>query len=110
MAMFENEVLESDDALVAELALSKTTERRFPEPSEAKGGNALVEPKPGPKGRYKRTESQMIASLNGSPMKESAYVLDRIAKLEDKISELMGAVSQKSREYIIAERPDLAKY
>lgn len=105
--MFENEVLEVEECSP-------------PEPSAALGilnvitdetkHLRITESKPGPKGRVKRTEAQMIASMNGSPMKESAYVLDRIAKLEDKISELMGAVSQKSREYILAERPELSKY
>jgi hypothetical protein len=52
----------------------------------------------------------MIRALGGSALKEANYVLDRVAKLEDKISELMGAISQRGREAVVAERPDLGKY
>lgn len=60
--------------------------------------------------RAKRTEAQMIKALGGSSLKEASYVLDRVAKLEEKISELMGAISQKGRERVLEERPELSKY
>lgn len=62
------------------------------------------------KKRAKRTESQMIAALGGSVIKEASYVLERVAKLEYKISELMGSISQKSRERVLEERPELSRY
>lgn len=60
--------------------------------------------------RVKRTEAQMIASLGGSALKEANYIADRIAKFEDKISELMSAVGQPARELILKDHPHLARY
>lgn len=62
------------------------------------------------KKRVKRTERQMIAGLGGSALKEATYVADRVRKLEDKISELMGSVSQAARELILKDYPHLNRY
>ena len=60
--------------------------------------------------RVKRTEAEMIKSLGGSALKEATYVAERIQKLEDKISELLGSVSQKAREHILNDFPHLSRY
>lgn len=103
MSAFENEVFEDTD--------------KVPEPSEALGNSepvvfnrAKATPRVGPKDRVKRTEVQMIASLGGSALKEANYVTNRVQKLEDKISELLGSVSQKARELILADHPHLSRY
>ncbi|HEY6018682.1 MAG TPA: hypothetical protein VIY48_01975 [Candidatus Paceibacterota bacterium] len=62
------------------------------------------------KKRVKRTESQMIAALGGSALKEANYVADRVRKLEDKISELMGSVSPAARELVLKDNPHLSRY
>lgn len=60
--------------------------------------------------REKRTEAQMIESIKGSPIKEAVYVIDRVAKLENKISALLGDVSQEAREHIFKQCPHLSRY
>ena len=122
MSKFEGEVFEADDNLPdpAEELRQKTVEALYAEAnaivpqaarsvsSDAKG--AKTPAKKGAQVRVKRTESQMIASLGGSALKEATYVAERIAKLEDKISELMGAVGQKAREHILNDYPHLSRY
>lgn len=118
--MFENETLElsevvtepdlvelerANPTLSGEIALFGAS-RASPEPSEALGS---VEPSPSKK-RIKRTEKEMIQALGGSALKEANYIADRIAKLEDKISELMAAVGQPARELILKDNPHLARY
>lgn len=57
--------------------------------------------------RAKRTESQMLESLRGCPLKEATYVLDRVTKLEEKIRELLGGCSAEALTMIRVQRPDL---
>lgn len=63
-----------------------------------------------PKKRIKRTEAEMIAALGGSALKEATYVAERVSKLEEKITELLGSVSQKAREHILNDFPHLSRY
>jgi hypothetical protein len=60
--------------------------------------------------RVKRTEQQMIQSFNGNSMRESVYVLERISKLEDKMSELLNSVGTKAQAMIVSERPELSRF
>lgn len=131
-AKFENEVFEDTDNLpdpIEELR-QKTTDALYGEAEvvtfdrdtgevleeTVKPSVRLVEhhldnkrmPKAGK--RIKRTEAEMIASLGGSALKEATYVAERISKLEDKITELMGAVGQKAREHILNDFPHLSRY
>lgn len=102
MALFENEVLEeTEDNVLRVIGL--------PAPPTAPVARQEAS-KPGPKGRTKRTEKAMIASLGGSSVKEAVYVAERVRKLEDKISELLGSVSQQAREHILADYPHLVRY
>lgn len=129
MSAFENEVFEDTETLPnpAEELRQKTTDALYAEVPEARGkletivamtdyGNQLKEaiinvPEvPARKSRVKRTEAEMIAALGGSALKEANYVTDRVQKLEDKISELLGSVSQKARELILADHPHLSRY
>jgi ribosome recycling factor len=75
------------------------------EPSEALGSLDKAAKK-----RVKRTEAEMIQALGGSALKEAGYVEERIRKLEDKISELLGSVSQKARELVLNDNPHLSRY
>lgn len=138
MNAFENETLE-DDTLSdpAEELRQKTVQALWdvvPETSEVLGSllvahglpalptapvarQYVVHPlddkrmgKAGSKGRFKRTEQQMIQALGGSSVKEAVYVAERVRKLEDKISELMASVSQAAREHIIRDYPHLVRY
>jgi hypothetical protein len=54
-----------------------------------------------PKGRRKRTESQMKASFKGDPLSEAAYVRRRIASLEEKISQLLTCATPEARDLIL---------
>lgn len=109
--MFENEVLE--DVVLPPNSEPVAFDRETGEVTEqvetGRANRASDSGRPTPK-RFKRTERQMIASLGGSALKEANYALDRIRKLEDKIGELMGSISQKGRERVLEERPDLSKY
>jgi len=111
MNKFSNETFESEETLPdpAEELRQKTVQALYaevPEPSEAKGSPVrLVTSK-----RVKRTEAEMLASLGGSALKEATYVAERVQKLEDKISELLGSVSQKAREHILNDFPHLSRY
>lgn len=105
--MFENEALEFD---------SETGEVIESHPQLAAGIAAYdmaqanpVSSKPRGK-RVKRTEAQMVADLGGSALKEAIYVLDRIAKLEEKIPELLSYISEKGRDRVFEERPELKRY
>jgi hypothetical protein len=69
-------------------------------------GNSRVAKNP----RVKRTEKMMLESLGGSPLSEAGYVKERVRKLEDKISELMGAIGQEGREILLKECPHLSRY
>jgi hypothetical protein len=62
------------------------------------------------KKREKRTEAEMIASLAGDRLEECVYVKRRIQSLEEKISELVAAISPAGRELLLESRPDLAKF
>lgn len=62
------------------------------------------------KKRIKRTEKEMIQALGGSALKEANYVADRVRKLEDKISELMGSVSEPARILVLKDNPHLSRY
>lgn len=95
--MFTDEKLEFD---------SETGEVVEPTPPSA---SLAREAKPKGK-RVKRTEAQMVADLGGSALKEAIYVLDRIAKLEEKIPELLGYISEKGRDRVFEERPELKRY
>jgi len=132
MNKFSNETFESEETLPdpAEELRQKTVQALYeediadlPEPSRGKGATReanrslatggsdqgspvrLVTSK-----RVKRTEAEMIASLGGSALKEATYVAERVQKLEDKISELLGSVSQKAREHILNDFPHLSRY
>jgi hypothetical protein len=61
--------------------------------------------------RVKRTEKDMLASFEGDTLGEAAYLRDRVAKLEDKIAELLGAVSgSEVTDLVLKGREHLAKY
>lgn len=60
--------------------------------------------------RVKRTEKDMLRSVKGNTLSEAHYVLERIRKLEDKMTELLASVSQEARELILQGRPDLGNY
>jgi len=118
--MFENETLEIEVPFDAETGeVIETT----PETSEAKGARfqklvdsvgpldaTVLASSKQPKTRIKRTEKEMIKALGGSPLKEANYVSDRIRKLEDKISELMGSIGQPARQLVLNDNPHLARY
>ncbi len=129
MTVFENEVLETETPPTSEVERQWDDIGGRPvnaepfvgqEPSEALGSDKQtretilskkdIAPRPGPKGRTKRTESQMIAALGGSALKEANYVADRVRKLEDKISELIGSVSPAARELVLRDNPHLSRY
>ena len=102
---FENEVFETEETSLEIPPFDKETGEVLEEPKAP--SVRLVKPVGK---RVKRTEAEMIASLGGSALKEATYVAERIAKLEDKISELMGSVGQKAREHILNDYPHLSRY
>lgn len=110
--MFENEVLEDAKELASVPSTSEVERQSETEPSEALSNfeRLNAEMIAAKKKRVKRTESQMIAALGGSALKEANYVADRVRKLEDKISELMGSVSEQARILILKDYPHLVRY
>lgn len=113
--LFENEVLETETVTPPTVSVAREIEAVVFEPEtgeviEEPVLNVVQVPRAGSPKRIKRTEAQMVAALGGSSLKEATYVLDRVAKLEDKISELLGHISQKGRDRVFEERPDLKRY
>lgn len=78
--------------------------------SDAKGTRSDSRHEQSPKARVKRTEQQMIAALGGSALKKATYAAERISKLEDKITELMGAIGPEARQLILNDFPHLNRY
>lgn len=118
---FENEVFESEETLPdpAEELRQKTVGALSADvvPYDRETGEVLEEPvKPAvrlvkaPGTRVKRTEQQMIAALGGSALKKATYAAERISKLEDKITELMGAIGPEARQLILNDFPHLNRY
>jgi hypothetical protein len=118
---FENEVFESDETLPdpAEELRQKTVGGLYADavPYDRETGEVLPEPaKPAVRlvkasgARVKRTEQQMIAALGGSALKKATYAAERISKLEDKITELMGAIGPEARQLILNDFPHLNRY
>lgn len=104
--MFENETFEGVEEASADSESSGSVEQV---PFDRETGEVTEEPKKTNK-RVKRTEQQMIASFNGNSMHESVYVLERISKLEDKMSELLNSVGTKAQAMIVSERPELSRF
>jgi len=117
--MFENEVLETEVPSTSEVERQWDDIGGRPVNAEPFAGSELPEKRvlseaqvPGVnrKKRVKRTEAEMIKALGGSALKEATYVSDRVSKIEDKISELMGAISPAARELILKDNPHLNRY
>lgn len=110
---FENEVFEDEEldngipvqSAAETVAFNKETGEVLEEPS--KPAMRLVK---APGTRVKRTEAQMIAALGGSALKKATYAAERISKLEDKITELMGAIGPEARQLILNDFPHLNRY
>lgn len=60
--------------------------------------------------RIKRTESDMLQSVANDPIAEAQYLKARIVNLEDKICKLLGSGSEKARDMILSQRPELERY
>lgn len=122
MNAFENETFEGIEDVsadsessggfetVATVLFNKETGEVTEEPDRTGRANPSEDSRrPIPK-RAKRTEYQMIASFNGNAMRESVYVLERLSKLEGKMSELLNSVGIKAQAMIVSERPELSRF
>lgn len=52
--------------------------------------------------RNKRTEAEMIAA-QGSALAQASYITGRLAKLEEKMAELLAAASPEARDLIVSQ-------
>ena len=55
-----------------------------------------------PAKRAKRTEAQMVASMNGDLLAEASYLKNRVGKLEEKIAQLFAGVSKEASELVLS--------
>jgi hypothetical protein len=78
MQAFNNETFETEETDMPALALLPAGKRR------------------------KRTEAEMIAA-QGSALAQASYVTQRLAKLEEKMAELLAAVPAEARDLIISQ-------
>lgn len=125
--LFENEVFEDeelDNGIPVQAAAKSVSsdakgaqDSRHEESTKAETGEVLEEPAKtavrlvkAPGTRVKRTEQQMLAALGGSALKKATYAAERISKLEDKITELMGAIGPEARQLILNDFPHLSRY
>ena len=58
----------------------------------------------------KRSLEEMVESLGGDPVKEAAYVLERVYNIEKSIVNVLMAVSDKGRAIAYQRRPSLKRY
>jgi hypothetical protein len=60
--------------------------------------------------RQKRTEADMLASVAGDVISEAQYLKERLMKLEQKMSDLIGSVSAEAREMVLSRSTHLERY
>lgn len=60
--------------------------------------------------RVKRTEADMLASVAGDVISEAQYLKERLMKLEQKMSELIGSVSAEARDMVLSRSTHLERY
>ncbi len=58
----------------------------------------------------KRSLEEMVESLGGDPVKEAAYVLERVYNIEKSIVNVLMAISEKGRAIAYQRRPSLKRY
>ena len=59
--------------------------------------------------RARRTEADMLAAQS-TPLDQAVYVKNRVANLEEKISELLASVSPEARDLVLKGREHLTRY
>jgi hypothetical protein len=60
--------------------------------------------------RQKRTEADMLASVAGDVISEAQYLKERLMKLEQKMSDLIGSVSAEARDMVLSRASHLERY
>ncbi len=60
--------------------------------------------------RVKRTEADMLASVAGDVISEAQYLKERLMKLEQKMSDLIGSVSAEARDMVLSRATHLERY
>lgn len=58
----------------------------------------------------KRSLEEMVASLEGDPVKEAAYALERVYNIEKSIVNVLNAISGQARAIVYQRRPALKRY
>ena len=60
--------------------------------------------------RVKRTEADMLASVAGDVISVAQYLKERLLKLEQKMSDLIGSVSAEARDMVLSRASHLERY